>query len=68
MVWKASILQACEAISFSEPQESRHSKGALRPLFFNNQRLVGREYKCAIHKVPSSPPLSGSFVCAHVVS
>ena len=38
------------------------------PFFFNNQRLVGREYKYAIHKVPSIPLLSGTFACAHVVS
>jgi hypothetical protein len=68
MVWKASVLQACEAISFSEPQESRHRKGASRPLFFNNQRLVDKECRCAIHRVLSIPLLSGVFVCAHVVS
>jgi hypothetical protein len=69
MVWKASSLQACEAIGFSAARILVTIKKGLRgPFFFRNQLLVGKEYKCAIHRVLSIPPLSRAFVCAHVVS
>ena len=33
MVWKASFLRACKALSLSGRKESRYLKGALQPLF-----------------------------------
>jgi hypothetical protein len=70
MVWKASVLQACEAISFLAARILVIKKRAARPFFFRNQLLDGIVGRCVDGKAPLLPPSSFAFALgvAHVLS